>query len=89
MAGGGDDIAFHRHGGGEAAMDAVIAQQMGVGLHRPQIVDMHDLDIAAAALDDGAQNQAADAPETVDGNPQSHVSSSPKVSWRPQRPLLA
>ena len=31
-------------------MHAVIAQQMGVGLDRAQIVDRHDLDVAAARL---------------------------------------
>ncbi len=47
---GGDDIAIHRHGGGEAAMDAVIAQQMGVGLDRTQIVDRHHFDVAATPI---------------------------------------
>ncbi len=51
---------------GEGAVDGVVAQQMGVGLDRAQIVDGDDLDVVAAAFQDGAQHQAADAPESVD-----------------------
>ena len=69
VAGGGHDVAIDRHAGGEAAMHAVIAQQMGVGFDRAQIVDRDDLDIAAAAFDDRPQHQPADAAEAVDCNP--------------------
>ena len=57
---------------GEAAMHAVIAQQMRVGLDRSQIVHGDDLDVAAAALDDRAQYQTPDAAEAVDRDSQSH-----------------
>ena len=69
VAGGGHDVAIHRHRGGKAAMHAVIAQQMGVGLHRAQIVDRHDLDIAAAAFHDRPKHQPSDAAEAVNCNP--------------------
>ena len=62
-------------GAGEAAVDAVVAQQVGVGLDRAQVVDRHHLDVAAAVLDDRAQDEAADAAETVDGDANGHVSS--------------
>ena len=61
---------------GEAAVDAVEAQQVGVGLDRAEIVDRHDLDVLAARFDDGAQDVAADAAESVDRNPNCHVRSS-------------
>ena len=60
-------------------MHAVIAQQMGVGFDRPQIVDGDDLDVVALGLDDGAQDQAADAAEAVDCNSNSHCSRSQLV----------
>ena len=50
----------------EAAVHAVEAQQVGVGLDRAEIVDRHDLDVVAAGFDDGAQHVAADAAEPVD-----------------------
>jgi hypothetical protein len=45
---------------------------VGVGLDRTQIVDRHDLDIATGVLDDGAQDQAADTAEAVDGDTDGH-----------------
>ena len=66
VAGGGHHIAFDRHLGGKAAMHAVIAQQMGVGLDRAQIVDGDDLDIAPPAFHDRPQHQPPDAAEAVD-----------------------
>jgi hypothetical protein len=62
------DLHFMR----EAAMHAVVAQQVGVGLDRAEIVDRHDLDVLAARLDDGAQHIAADAAEAVDCDSNSH-----------------
>ena len=53
-------------------MHAVEAQQMRVGLDRPQVIDGNDFNVLAAALGDGAQDVAPDAPETVDGNPDGH-----------------
>ena len=50
----------------EAAVHAVVAQQVRVGLDGAEIVDRDDLDIGAAGLDDGAQDDAADAAKPVD-----------------------
>ena len=68
-----DGVAFDRHLAGEAAVYAVETHQMGVGLDRAEIVDGDDLDVLAAALDDGAQHVAADASETVDRDLDCHV----------------
>ena len=59
-----DGVALDRHLAGEAAVHGVVAQQMGVGLDRAEIVDADDLDVLAAGFDDGAQHVAADAAET-------------------------
>ena len=53
-------------------MHAVIAQQMGVGFDRPQIVDRHNLDIAPARFHNRPQHQPSDTAKAVDGNTQSH-----------------
>ncbi len=58
-------------------MNAVEAQQMGVGLDRAEIVDRDDLDVRAAGFDDGAQDVAPDAPEAVDRNLYRHRLSPP------------
>ena len=63
-----DRVPIHLHLMGEAAMHAVEAQQMGVGLHRAQIIDGHDLNVLAARLDNGAQHIAADAAKPIDRN---------------------
>ena len=68
-----DRVAVDRHRAGEAAVHDVVAQQMGVGLDRAEIVDGDDLDVLAAGFDDGAQDIAADAAKSVDGDPNSHV----------------
>jgi len=58
---------------GVGAVDGIVAQQMGVGFHRTQIVEGDDLDIVAPAFQDGAQHQAADAPESVDRDTNWHI----------------
>ena len=50
-------------------MHRVEAQQMRVGLDRAEIVDADHFDVGAAGLGDGAQHVAADAAESIDGNP--------------------
>ena len=55
-------------------MDAVVAEKMGVGLDRAEIVDGHHLDIRAARLVDGAQDIAPDASESVDCDLDCHLS---------------
>ncbi len=67
-----DGVALDRDLAGEAAVHAVVAQQMRVGLDRPQIVDADDLDVLAPALGDGAQDVAADAAKPVDGYADCH-----------------
>src|SRR5690606_2111917 len=57
---------------GETAMHAVIAHQVGVGLDRAEVVDGDDVDVLAAGFIDGADDVAADAAETVDGNLHGH-----------------
>ena len=49
-----------------------VAQQVRVGLDRSEIVDGEDFDILAVRLDGGAQNVAADAAKSVDGNANRH-----------------
>src|SRR6266404_1914801 len=61
------------HSAVEGAMNAVKAEQMGVGFHRAKIIDRHDLDVLAAAFHDAAQNQTTNAPEAVNRNLHCHV----------------
>ena len=60
-------------GAGEAAVHAVVAHQVGVGLDRPEVVERDHLDVGAARLDDGAQHVAPDAAEAVDCNLHRHA----------------
>ncbi len=73
-------------------MHAVVAEQMGVGLDAAEVVDGDDFDVAPAALDDGAQYQATDAPEPVDCDLHGHVSFFPfatKLSDTIRRPTAS
>ncbi len=63
----------------KAAMDAVVAQQMRIGLDRPEIVDPDDLDLVAPALMGRTQDEAADAAKTVDRYPYRHGSLLPQA----------
>ena len=71
-AAGVDRVAVHRDDAREPTMHAVVPQQMGVGLDGAQVVDGDDLDVGAVVLDDGAQDQAANAAEPVDGDANGH-----------------
>jgi hypothetical protein len=71
-AAGVDRIALDGDLAGKAAMHAVIAHQMRIGLDRAEIVDRDDFDVGAAGFVDRAQHVAADAAKTVDGNFHSH-----------------
>src|SRR5215472_14953347 len=64
----------------EAAVDAVIPEQVCVGLDRPQIVDPNDLYLGMLVLTGRPQNQPADAAEAVDAYPYRHLRSSRKLS---------
>ena len=63
-----DAVAGDGDPGGEAAVHAVVAQQMRVGFDGAEIVDGDHLDIGAAGFYDGAQHVTPDAAEAVDGN---------------------
>ena len=56
-------------------MRGVVAQQVGVGLDRAEIIDADDLDIVALCFCDGTQHVAADPAKSVDRYPDSHVRS--------------
>ena len=64
---------------GKAAVHAVVAQEVRVGLDRAEIVDADHLDLGVLVLVSGAQHQAADAAETVDRNPYRHGSLLPQA----------
>ena len=66
-------VARHRHGVGKTAVDAVKAQEMGVGLNRAQVVERDHFHVGAARLVDGAQNVAPDAPEAIDCDTNRHT----------------
>jgi len=68
-------IVLHGDLAGEAAVHAVIAEEVGVGLDTAEIVDRHRLEVVAPAFDEGAQHQPSDPAKPVDGNFQRHVSS--------------
>src|ERR1700689_1335808 len=62
----------------EASVDAVEAQEVGVGLHRPQIVDGDDLDVLAAGLQYCAQHEPSDPAEAIDR----YLGNHPRLSSR-------
>ena len=68
-----DRVAGDLHLVRETAVHGVVAQQVGVGLDRAEVVDADDLDVLAAGLDDGAEDVAPDAAEAVDANPDGHA----------------
>jgi hypothetical protein len=85
-----DGVAVHRDGAGKTPVHRVVADEVGVGFHRPEIVDRDHLDIGAAGFDDGTQHIAADTAEAVDSYLDSHVTSWDvrQVIWRrPRQPL--
>jgi hypothetical protein len=60
------------HFAGKSAVDGVVAQQVRVGLRRPEIVDRRDLVIKASGLLDASEHQSADPAEAVDADPGRH-----------------
>ena len=71
----------------EAAMDAVILQQMRVGCDRAEVVNADHLDLGVLVLVGGSQNQTADAAKPVNRNSNGHCRSSPKPWVEPLRQL--
>lgn len=67
-----DPVFARSHRAGEATVHRVIAEQVGVGLDRTQIVDRHHFDVRAAVLNDRAKDETADAAETIDGDANGH-----------------
>ncbi len=67
-----DRLAFDGDRAGKPAVNAVKAQQVGVGRHRPEVVDRHDLDVGPPGLGDRAQDVAPNASEPVDRNSDRH-----------------
>src|SRR5258708_32913128 len=72
MAGGNDVVAVDNYAARKPAMHRIVAQQMRIGLDRPEIVERHDFDIASSTLHDGAQHEASDASKAVDRNAYCH-----------------
>ena len=58
--------------GWETPMHAVVFKEMRVGRDGPEIVNRNDLDVLAPGLVQRAQDQPADAPKAVDGDPNCH-----------------
>ena len=65
-----------------AAMDAVAAEQPGVGLGIGEIVDRDQFESAFATLEDRTRDQTTDAAETVDCNLDRHASKLLSLSGR-------
>ena len=63
----------------KAAVNTVVAQQMGVGLDRAEIVDADDFDVVAPALASRPHHQPANAAKTVDRYPYRHGPLLPKA----------
>ena len=68
-----DGVLAGLHRPPEGAMAGVVAQQVGVGRDRTEIVDGNDLEVAAPRFVAGAHHEPADAPEAVDCDPSHHV----------------
>jgi hypothetical protein len=66
---------------GEPAMHGIVAEQVGVGLGRGQIVDRDHADVAALLLDYRAQHIAADPAKAVDCHTNAH-DRSPRDGFR-------
>ena len=72
-------VRFNR--GVETAVAGVVAQEVRVDVHVTRRVDGHDFDVVGlAGFVVGAENVAADAAETVDGNTDGHFVAIP-VFW--------
>src|SRR5690606_16807759 len=69
-----DAVTLYRHGAGVAAMHAVIFQEMGVRLDRPEVVDADNLDIGPTRLVDCPQDIPSNPSKSVDCNTNSHFS---------------
>jgi hypothetical protein len=64
-------------------MHRVISQKVRVGFDGPEIIDRNHLDIRSAVFDDGPENVAADAAESIDGDVNGHFLRLPFLAPRP------
>jgi hypothetical protein len=64
----GHRVADDIDNAGEAAVHAVIAEQMRVRLDTPQIVDQDRDKVVVAVPDEGAQSETSDAAKLLDGD---------------------
>ena len=63
---------FDGYFAGEAAVHAVIAQQVCVRFNRSEVVNGNDFNIFATGFSNGAQDIAADAAKSVNANTDCH-----------------
>ncbi len=68
-------VAVHFDVIAETAMDAVIAQEVGVGLNRAGRVDLDDLDVVAGSLSNVGQGAAANAAKAINADRDGHEDS--------------
>ena len=85
----GDGIAVNLHLMREAAVHAVVAKQVRIGLDRAEIVDGDHVDVLAAGFIDRAHDVAADAAKSVDCNSDSHVDLLQRLGKRCRRFIAA
>src|SRR5690606_4436789 len=62
-----DRIALDHNCAWETTVNAIVAQKMGIGLDRTQVVDGDDFNILATRFKDGADYVASNAAKSVDG----------------------
>ena len=65
-------VALGRHVAGEDAVHGVVLEEVRERLGVGEVVDRDDVEVGAAALEDGAEHEAADAAEPVDANLDGH-----------------
>ena len=70
-----DRVALDADLMGKPPMDAVVAQEVRVGLHRAQIVNGDDLNVLAAGLHNSAQHKPPNPAEAVDRYLGNHLQS--------------
>jgi hypothetical protein len=69
-----ETVALDLHGSGKPAVVGVVFEKVGVGFGVEKIVHRHDFQFVRVALENGLENLAADAAETVDTNVDGHKS---------------
>ena len=67
-----DRVTVHFNRLVQPAMHGIILQEVGIGGHGAEVVDGDDFDVLAVMLDDGTQNETANAAKTIDCNANGH-----------------